>query len=80
MIPAPFMVDANGVVSTDVCYELEQIGDGAYILKVEADASWFGQAERAYPVMIDPTIRPTYTIQDCCARVWACPWLFWTFS
>ena len=63
-IPAPFMVDANGVVSTDVCYELEQIGDGAYILKVEADASWFGQAERAYPVMIDPTIRPTYTIQD----------------
>ena len=64
MIPAPFMVDANGVVSTDVCYELEQIGDGAYILKVEADASWFGQAERAYPVMIDPTIRPTYTIQD----------------
>ena len=63
-IPAPFMVDANGVVSTDVCYELEQIGDGAYILKVEADAAWFGQAERAYPVMIDPTINPTDTIQD----------------
>ena len=63
-IPAPFMVDANNAVSTAVCYELEQIGDGAYILTVEADASWFGQAERAYPVMIDPTIRPTYTIQD----------------
>ena len=58
-IPAPFMVDANGVVSTDVCYELEQIGDGAYILTVEADASWFGQEERAYPVMIDPTIQST---------------------
>ena len=57
MIPAPFMVDANGVISTDVCYELEQIEDGAYILTVEADAAWFGQTERAYPVMIDPTIQ-----------------------
>ena len=56
-IPAPFMVDANNAVSTAVCYELEQIGDGAYILTVEADAAWFGQAERAYPVMIDPTIQ-----------------------
>lgn len=64
MIPAPFMVDANGVVSTDVCYELEQIGDGAYILKVEADAAWFGQEERAYPVMIDPTIQSTSTLYD----------------
>ncbi len=54
-IPAPYMIDANNEYSYDVSYTL--MGDnGNYILTVTADASWMNAEERAFPVLLDPTI------------------------
>ena len=54
-IPAPFMVDANGVYSEAAEYTLS--GDsGSYTLTVTADSVWMNDSERAYPVTIDPTV------------------------
>ncbi len=55
IIPAPYMVDANDRLSTDVRYEIEENGD-VCTLYVIADAAWMNAEERAYPVVIDPTI------------------------
>ncbi|MGM9650727.1 MAG: hypothetical protein ACI3VX_02170, partial [Faecousia sp.] len=54
-IPAPYMTDANGAYSDDVHYTLHQSGDDC-VLTVTADADWFNDEARAYPVTIDPTI------------------------
>ena len=55
-IPAPFMQDADGVISYEVEYVLTPSADGV-ILSVVADADWMNDEERAYPVAIDPTVR-----------------------
>ena len=55
-IPAPYMYDDDGAVSYDVSYSLEDLGDGAYKLTVSADAEWINSNERAFPVVIDPTM------------------------
>ena len=55
-IPAPFMVDAMGVISTAVDYEMREMRDGAFLLTVVADAEWMNAEERAFPVTIDPQI------------------------
>ena len=59
MIPLPYMYDANGEVSYDVQYGLESLGNDTYILSVSADEGWINAAERAFPVVIDPTIKKT---------------------
>ena len=48
-IEAPYMYDANGIFSNAVKMTLE---DG--VLTVEADAEWINDADRAWPVVIDP--------------------------
>ena len=58
MIPAPFMTDANGAFSRDVCYQLTSGESGSYLLKVIADEDWINQADRAFPVEIDPIVLP----------------------
>ena len=55
-IPAPFMTDANGVVSADVTYELTENPKGVYVLTVTADSEWMNATERVFPVTIDPQI------------------------
>ena len=55
-IPAGFMYDANGEYSTAVVYTLTNGGNGKYSLTVTADAAWINAEERAFPVVIDPTI------------------------
>lgn len=55
-IPAPFMQDANGVVSTGVFYEVKEIADGAMQLTVIADSEWMNAEDRAFPVVIDPQV------------------------
>ena len=57
-IPAPYMYDANGEVSYDVSYELSG-AKGAYILRVVAEKKWINSDDRAFPVVIDPTIKKT---------------------
>ncbi len=60
-IPSPYMIDANGVMGTDVKYMLEEIEKGQYLLTVVADSAWFDDSSRAFPVKIDPTIQlPTF--------------------
>ena len=59
VFPVPFMVDAAGNESTDVSYDLKELEDGQYILTVRADAEWMNAEERAFPVVIDPTVEIT---------------------
>ncbi|MBE5922136.1 MAG: hypothetical protein E7269_05230, partial [Lachnospiraceae bacterium] len=55
-IPAPFMTDANGVVSHEVDYEVKTVADGELQMTVTADSAWLNAEERAFPVTIDPQI------------------------
>ena len=57
-IPAGFMYDANGEYSPAVVYTLTTGGNGKYSLTVTADATWINAEERAFPVVIDPTVSP----------------------
>ncbi len=56
-IPAPFMTDANGIISTAVSYELKTMANGDSILTVTPDSDWMNIKYRAFPVVIDPQIQ-----------------------
>ena len=56
IIPAPYMYDANGEVSYEVYYTLTEKLDGAYTLKITANAEWMNAEDRAFPVTVDPTL------------------------
>ena len=58
-IPAPFMTDANGVVSTAVRYSVGKMQEGSVTLTVIADKEFMNAEERAFPVVIDPQIKLT---------------------
>ncbi len=63
--PIPFMYDAAGLESYEVQYSLDLIGDGKYSLSIEANDEWINDESRAFPVIIDPTIRPdSYLVYD----------------
>ena len=59
-IPAPYMEDSEGNISTDVTYTLEESAEG-WLLTVQADPAWLDAEDRAYPVTIDPTIVKTFS-------------------
>ena len=54
-IEAPYMYDANSDESFAVTMSLTEV-EGKYVLAVEADKDWINAADRAFPVVIDPTI------------------------
>lgn len=54
-IPAPFMVDKNGLFNNDVFYQLINLNDG-YELIVTADKEWINNTAEL-PVTIDPIIQ-----------------------
>ena len=54
-MPAPFMFDDDGELSTDVYYTLTQNGKYKYELTVTADEEWINDSGRNFPVTIDPT-------------------------
>ncbi|MBE7058966.1 MAG: hypothetical protein E7387_07740, partial [Ruminococcaceae bacterium] len=56
-IPAPFMTDDNGIISTAVTYEVKNAANGNVVLNVLADSEWMNAEERAFPVVIDPQIQ-----------------------
>jgi len=56
IIPAPYMLDADGARSDNVTYTLADGGNGKYTLTVTADASWINADDRAFPVTVDPAI------------------------
>ena len=57
-IPAPYMIDNNHEESYEAKYQLKEDG-GEWLLTVTADSKWMNAEERAYPVMIDPTVTET---------------------
>jgi len=54
-MPAPYMYDKNGAESYAVKYRAMR-QDDKYMLAVIPDADWINAAERAFPVVIDPTV------------------------
>lgn len=51
---APYMVDANGEMSTDVGSTLSEQGN-TYTLRLDPSSTWLHDPQRAFPVTIDPT-------------------------
>lgn len=56
VLPAPVMSDSAGAESRAVKYELGPEEEGHWKLSVVADREWLQQPDRAFPVVIDPTI------------------------
>ena len=55
-IQAPFMVDSNGCESKKCSYEIEEAQGGRLAIRLVCDAGWINADERAFPVIVDPTI------------------------
>ena len=53
---APFLMDSEGVSSDSLPVELEDLGEGCFILRCTLDREWLESEERVWPVMLDPTI------------------------
>lgn len=62
-IEAPYMYDANSDESFAVTISLTEV-EGKYVLAVEADKDWINAADRAFPVVIDPTLHLSGTYID----------------
>ena len=65
-IDAPFMYDANGVMSNAVTVELTETKKG-FQLTLTPDKEWLKDEERAFPVTIDPTTitqQSAYLVKD----------------
>lgn len=58
-ILAPYMTDAKGAYCDRIDVSLYGKGDGVFELVYTPDDGWLGAAERAYPVVLDPTIEVT---------------------
>ncbi len=54
-IESPYIYDANGIKSEDIDMSLIE-KDGMYVMTLQANAEWINSAERAFPVIIDPTV------------------------
>ena len=59
-ISAPYMMDANDIISDNVTLSLTE-NKKNYTVTVTPDMEWLLDESRAYPVIIDPTITKTYT-------------------
>lgn len=55
VLAAPYMYDANGTESYEVEMSLAANGN-KYLLTLLADATWINNSQRAFPVVIDPTV------------------------
>ena len=55
-IPAPYMIDSNHLFSLAASYTLEPLDDDVWLLGLTVDADWMNDSDRAFPVIIDPTI------------------------
>ena len=55
-IPTPFMIDAAGVFSESVYFEVSEISSDKIELKVVADKDWINAKDRTFPVIVDPQI------------------------
>ena len=64
ILSAPYMYDMNRMESTEVKMSLEQ-SNGRSVLTIAADCEWINSEERAYPIIIDPSVNiPTNYMND----------------
>lgn len=54
IIDVPYMIDSNGIINNNICYELNRIENAKYQLDLVLDCEWLKNA--AYPIIVDPTI------------------------
>jgi len=54
-LPAPYMIDKNGSISNDVTVTLTPSANG-YLLSYQMPLDWLADANRAWPVILDPII------------------------
>ena len=54
-LPAPYMIDNNGAISEDVGVALTPSPKG-YLLSYQMPMDWLADADRAWPVVLDPVI------------------------
>ncbi len=62
-LDAPFMIDAKGEKSSNIKIELKEKGKG-YVLSLNLDEDWLMDKDRAYPVIIDPSMQTSVAQQD----------------
>jgi len=55
-IAAPFLIDANSAMSTDIELELVNQGGDSYRLTYRPSITWLQEEGRAYPVVLDPPV------------------------
>lgn len=63
----PFMYDAKGEVSEEIELVFEKAEDGGYILEIIPNNEWVNDAEREFPITVDPIVRTetnTNNIED----------------
>ena len=70
-IPRPSVVDANDAIGPSPRYSLEEIGSGRWSLRFSVDREWLEAADRAWPVVVDPT---TGVVTSNAAATLMCPW------
>lgn len=59
-MPAPYMTDDNGAATFDIEVSLTETAKG-YILTYTPSYEWMSADERAYPIIIDPVVKPDIT-------------------
>lgn len=55
-ITAPYMYDANGEKSENISFTVDKNKNGKLRIDITADSAWLQAEDRAYPVVIDPSI------------------------
>ena len=56
VFPTPFFMDSEGNSDGALTVELEDLGDGCFILRYTPEREWLESEERCWPVMLDPVI------------------------
>ena len=60
-------------VTQDVECDVEDLGDGDYRLRVKIDSEWMNDPERAFPIILDPSVTVSgysYTYDACICSVY----------
>jgi RHS repeat-associated protein len=67
ILPTPIMFDSSpeANASTDAHYELEDAGEGSWVLTVDAGNAWLDRPDVSFPVTLDPTLHVAAPTLDC---------------
>ncbi len=63
LIEAPYMYDANDIISLDIDVAVTQENKKDWRITYTPDAEWLSDKERVYPVVIDPIVTTKYYAQ-----------------